>query len=221
VPEETGIVKKEARQGEFDNIHIAPRLKLMNVPFVVPRSAPYPERGGYDIEDRPRWGLDDIAMAPFCAHDCFHMHWRWATFAEARSSLGWGASGPYEVAGAPLVPPEQDVWLWFRARAAITYHVVASQPRFLCNWHVLMHHGFGYAVSIAEARKFWVAMQALQAFSDVGFMAENGEPVGAANSTAAYYWMARHGITFKDGVVTPRERLTWATDADLNAAMDL
>ncbi|MFO0587298.1 MAG: type VI secretion system tip protein TssI/VgrG [Polyangiaceae bacterium] len=107
-PEEECIVRKQPRQGMFDNVHMAPRLRLMHVSAVIDNTAfNFPR---YPIEDRSRWRLDDIVMAPFCAHDCLHLHWRWGATAGRKWTKGWDASGPCRVDGAPLVPPDQDVW---------------------------------------------------------------------------------------------------------------
>lgn len=223
LPEEAerynGKVRKEPRQGAFDNIHMAPRLRLMNVHQVADGSSWNSTR--HSIEDRKAWHLDDIAMAPFCAHDCLHLHFRWGRFATKKQSLGWNATGPYAEAGAPQVPPEQDVWVWFRARASLTYHVLATSPRFIDGWHTLMHHGFGYAVSIQAAILHWLAVTGVDHFSNVWFIAPDGDIVEAQASTAAYYWKARYGYEVVDGEARPFERLSWASEADLEEAMDL
>ena len=38
--------------------------------------------------------FEHIWMAPFCAHDCFHLHWRWADYFgdEAIQFKGWSGS---------------------------------------------------------------------------------------------------------------------------------
>lgn len=214
-----GTVRKRPRQGAFDNVHMAPRLRLMNVTHVVDDWSFSMTR--YPVEDRRHWQFDDIAMAPFCAHDCLHMHFRWSEFADAKHSLGWNATGPYAEAGAPQVPVEQDVWVWFRARAALTYHVLAKSPRFADGWHVLMHHGFGYAVSIQGAIKQFLAMTAVDSYADVTFVGSNGDLVEAQTSTAAYYWKARFGYEIEDGEARPFERLTIPSKDALQEAMDL
>jgi hypothetical protein len=227
VPNYDGIVEKEPRQGAFDNVHLAPRLRLMNVvriTDVVVDERLMPEKIehiSYPVEDRAAWRFDDIAMAPFCAHDCLHMHFRWAKFASAKWSLGWNANGPYAVAGAPQVPEEQDVWLWFRARAAITYHVVASSPRLVDGWHVFMHHGFGYALSIQGVISHLLAMTAMHTFSGVVFLGTEGQSVHPSASTAAYYWQARYGFEVTDGKAAPFERLSVESRENLEEAMDL
>ncbi|NOK37983.1 hypothetical protein HMI49_32755 [Corallococcus exercitus] len=78
------------RQGAFDNIHIAPPMK-------APRSIR--ERFG-----KPGFHLDSIAMAPFCIHDCLHMHWRWLPTGDKEKHLwGWSAAGPYTARGEPHI----------------------------------------------------------------------------------------------------------------------
>ena len=67
-------VEKQPGQGEFDSIHIAPKMRVSN--FVINRN-------------KNLSGLDAISMAPFCVHDCFHMHWRWATWHRPKWNRGW------------------------------------------------------------------------------------------------------------------------------------
>jgi hypothetical protein len=217
--DEDGIVRKEARQGMFDSIHMAPRLRLMHVSRVIDGTSFNSAR--YPAEDRAAWHFDDIAMAPFCAHDCLHFHWRWGTTAERRWTKGWDAGGPYRLDGAPLVPIEQDVWVRFRGRASITYHVNAVNPQPYEGWHVLMHHGFGYAVAIQAQFKAGMAMDAVDATSQVYFLAPDGDLVEATASTSAYYWKARYAYSIIDGRAVPRERLSFASEDLLNQAMDL
>lgn len=220
---EKGIVRKEARQGMFDNIHMAPRLRLMNVTEVGDTDPHHLIQPRFPIDDRTKWHLDDIAMAPFCAHDCLHLHWRWGTTAETKWSLGWDSTGPYRVAGAPMVPKEQDVWVWFRGRASITYHVNATKPQPCDGWHVLMHHGFGYAVAVLDSWPWQAgaAMFAVDGSSRVYFLDSAGEVVWASHSTAVYYWTARYAYSIIDGKAVPRERLSFPSEDRLNEAIDL
>jgi hypothetical protein len=213
------LIEKQPYQGEFDNVHIAPRLKLMNVDAVKVESILDTELR-YPISDRAKWHFDEIAMAPFCAHDCLHMHWRWPRNADSKWVLGWGSSGPYQVAGAPMVPIGQDVWLWFRSDHRLTYHVTAPPCASPSNWTVLMHHGFGHAVAIEAKRKTELAMFAVNRFSDY-CLASGWSGIDSNESTAVYYWMARYDVKLKDGKPYPVERVTWESADDLRDARDL
>ncbi len=64
-------VSHVARQGAFDNIHLAPTHT--NRP------------GPTDAFT----GLDKIYMAPICEHDCLHTHWRWGAYNSDRPQKGW------------------------------------------------------------------------------------------------------------------------------------
>ena len=67
-------VRKLGGQGEFDNLHIAPRMTVK------------PDL----LKLNPKLqGLDSIVMAPFCIHDCFHMHWRWGEKLDSIQARGW------------------------------------------------------------------------------------------------------------------------------------
>ena len=95
-------VLKMPRQGAFDNLHIAP---AMIAPAVIRKI----RQGG---SAGASWkSLDKIHMAPVCHHDCFHLHWRWGagvhTPFEVRHLKGWGADGPYQEIGAPMIPKNQ------------------------------------------------------------------------------------------------------------------
>lgn len=65
-------IRKAARQGAFDNLHLAPRMK---VSF---------RHKGANVD------LVNIAMAPFCIHDCLHTHFRWG---DALGQPGLGPGG--------------------------------------------------------------------------------------------------------------------------------
>lgn len=219
--QENGVIRKEARQGMFDNLHLAPRLRLMNIEEVGDSDPHHLIQPHFAIDSRAKWHLDDIAMAPFCAHDCLHLHWRWGKFADKKWTLGWDATGPYQKGGAPMVPEGQDVWIWFRDRASFTYHVNAQRPQPTLGWHVLMHHGVGYAVAIQDRFGAGAAMFAVDGTSRVYFLSRDRVWVKAAESTAAYYWQARFAYSIIDGQAVPRERLSFPSEELLNQAIEL
>lgn len=129
-------VLKLARQGEFDNVHIAPTMRMAKK---ILDASPWPE-------------LKRITMAPFCAHDCLHMHWRWIKNEKhPRYTFGWGGTaenpgGPFQVPGAPLVPANQDIAVKMLSATTFVYRAVINQPQPLV-WQPVMHHGAAYSIS--------------------------------------------------------------------------
>jgi hypothetical protein len=142
----TRDVTKWARQGEFDNIHIAPKMKL---PVEAVANSP------------SAWKLNvPVSMAPFCAHDCFHTHWRWGNLrydpfgwfdTNPKWVRGWGGGSstspgtPYTEPGAPLVPCNQDVTIHLLDKRSFKYVARAHAP-VVGEWQILMHHGSAYAI---------------------------------------------------------------------------
>jgi hypothetical protein len=103
-------VLKLPRQGAFDNIHIAPQMEVgLSIPLL----------GG--IPTTP------VSMAPLCAHDCFHIHWRWSQHFTSEQNLGWGLAGPYTPPGAPMTHPNQTVTIGIAAGTpGFRYHASAA-----------------------------------------------------------------------------------------------
>jgi hypothetical protein len=129
----SSVVTKVPRQGEFDNVHIAPQMQvaLGSKPLVFSGLGPL-----------------GVSMAPLCAHDCFHMHWRWGRGYVREHNLGWGPSGPYTEAGAPMVAPNQTVEIELPAgHAGVRYRALAGHQRG-GDWAVVMPHGAGYALQL-------------------------------------------------------------------------
>ncbi|MFO0618220.1 MAG: hypothetical protein U0414_36845 [Polyangiaceae bacterium] len=139
-PLSTDVTTKLPRQGEFDNIHSAPPMQAPQVVYIGP-SIEGEAMGFHGLEPVAKYpviadSLKVINMAPFCAHDCFHLHWRWTdSFAKLGPAAGPQYSGwsgeasatragdaPYAVPGAPLVQPQQSVDLWYRSDHEFTYH---------------------------------------------------------------------------------------------------
>jgi len=131
-------VTKVAGQGEFDNIHMAPRMVFMkddvSLPWLLKPK----------MEDLP---LDPVIMAPFCIHDCMHLHTRWGRGGRDIQNLGWqDDETPFAKSGAPLVPPNQQVTLEIKAANDIVYTAEAKDVR-PAKWQMIMHHGASYALS--------------------------------------------------------------------------
>lgn len=135
-------VQKKGFQGEFDNLHIAPRMvgKAKYKPYV----------------DQASWRLESIVMAPFCLHDCLHVHWRWGTggppgapFASSKHLNGWaGTDKPLAVKGNPLVPQNQDVFLTLRNGGSGFSVFTQAYDCKAGAWQVVFHNGAAYGVSI-------------------------------------------------------------------------
>lgn len=180
-------INKQARQGEFDNIHLAPRMRL---------------------EVRPTYGseppdvLEDIAMAPFCVHDCLHMHLRWGTAGSPKKPLlGFSDNGaPHAKDGAPHVPPDQFVFIRLTSAQGFRYRAVATGPIVAGAWTCFMHHGLFYAIDVwpgpASEAKIIAARMTVQDGAK-----QRMEPYmrGGTNfpstrvSWAAFYWRLRWG----------------------------
>jgi hypothetical protein len=86
-------VRKVARQGAYDNLHIVASM-------------------GQDSKERA------LAPAPVCADMCLHLHWRWGTMGTnvaryPEHFIGWGNGrvdqGARTTRGAPLIPPNQHL----------------------------------------------------------------------------------------------------------------
>lgn len=218
-PDNARSLRKMPHQGEFDNVHMAPKLKLVNVTHLcyargmdaelsLPK-AELTEPGDVDTGEfvsidsakRAELGLDDISMAPFCAHDCFHMHWRWGSGASAKWARGWDDTSPHQVAGAPLVPLHQDVYIWLRGVAKLSVHHLIGrddgsvEPLAANDWQVVMYQGAAYAVQVEDLIS-WAKIEF--AFDTLAAPPEFVDASGTypkfltiSDSTAMFYWYAR------------------------------
>jgi hypothetical protein len=181
-------VLKLAGQGEFDSIHIAPRMR-------VPTS-----KKGAPPEIRA--SLDQIVMAPFCVHDCLHMHFRWGSGSSAKQAKGWSGDTPFFGAGWPLVQGNQTVVLDLKSPCSGLYTATAQEVDSL-RWQIVLHHGLAYALSTtATADAAETALAAL-ALLDVP-EAKTGWPL--------FYWYLRY--YYDPSLKTFHERLT-VTDEQL------
>ncbi len=128
---------KFAGQGEWDNLHMAPRMKFTST---VQNGSPT---------------IQNIVMAPFCVHDCFHTHFRWGTLAGSlpMSNKGFSGRTPYATDGAPLVPADQVVFLKLTSSAAnvgFEYRAVQGGTIRPSTWSVFCHHGSAYAIEVTS-----------------------------------------------------------------------
>jgi hypothetical protein len=173
----TRDVIKLAGQGEFDNLHLAPKM--------------------VDLEANPGLtGLDKVTMAPFCVHDCLHMHVRWGDDATDFYNRGWVGQTPYAKAGAPLVPGNQEVNLEVLSPVSFRYTATAENPS-LGQWQIFMHHGAAYALSFnADAVS---ARKIVQVDSKLHWQGVAGGP------WTTFYWLLRYG----QDDAGQFERITW------------
>jgi len=180
-------VTKLPGQGEFDNIHMAPKMQLSDLTIKNKNNAGLT-------------GLDDITMAPFCVHDCFHMHWRWAPWATNTSNKGWVVNQPFAKPGAPLVPGNQEVTIELHSKVSFTYTAKAENAP-AGEWQVFLHHGGAYALYVGRLGDLGKLIS--QVWAGKGIVGDSG--------WAALYWDLRYGRSH----VSQFERITW-TDAQLN-----
>lgn len=196
-------IVKTARQGQFDNVHIAPRMRLtMEVPF--------DGRGRFVVDD-------DIAMLNMCLHDCCHMHVRWSKFLTDAIIAGWKNGRPNVEPGAPQVPENQTVFASFPNEHTLRYRAVAESVD-AGALTILCHHGIAYAVDEWPTSGARAAINALH-FGIKKLARAGVEPYfdGEENDRwALFYYRIRYtGELAPDGsgtwVVTPRSDFSLET----------
>jgi hypothetical protein len=181
---------KCARQGEFDNIHMAPGMSIDATWAYLPDEDEY-----IDLSDRKRFRLDDISMAPFCAHDCLHVHWRWTDIGAFLPHSGFSRNQANVAAGLPMVPAAQDVFLWFRGLAKFTYHAEHYEPEAtrVGVWVPIFHHGAAYLTS-SETVSILAARATVGVSMPVWFLRSKDKRDGVGGpvkSWAVFYWALR------------------------------
>ena len=221
-------LKKLPRQGYFDNIHLAPRMRVNDhIDWAKVGTVTVPFNAVAD------WKMDSIVMAPFCAHDCFHVHWRWTDHANTdRSTHGWGSKSPYKIAGATMVPANQRVGLHLLSEHAFSYLAQAREAHH-DEWQPFFHHGAGYALSVGTLIKLAkkmvlhaipgsVTFFANQPPLDVGVGKIERDPAIVAGDWALFYWRCRYAVrvvdTAADKTLTVVERFQFK---DKQAALKL
>jgi hypothetical protein len=215
-------------QGEFDNLHMAPKMKLHKVkraihsekvleadnPSVGLGGAPMVSFKDFDVP-LASLHLDDISMAPFCSHDCFHTHWRWGKDATDTSQLGFAGAVPYKKAGAPLIPDNQSIKLWLRAPNLLTYAATVwpqgEKPISANEWQVIMHHGSAYALDITAYMMAYLAKFSVDTFCGQPVFYADAEalttPITSAMSFSVFYWKLRWETILENGAPRLRERV--------------
>ncbi len=195
-------MKRVARQGAFDNLHVAPTMKSDAQPTFSP-----PQPTPADVTRL--YGLDRVFMAPFCEHDCLHTHWRWGTTISHLPQFGWSEpeffpgsivpGKPHKVAGAPMVPVNQEVRIGITGPSSFIYRVtakglpVAGKSVIPSGTYTFInHHGSGYSIKV-DAVLLGFAKGATQFV-----VATQGEPVldfadALSGNSAHLYWHMRFG----------------------------
>lgn len=193
IPMNRERVTKVERQGEFDNIHVAPKMIVRDKIDQVEGPGGV-TRAFTTLAD---WKMDAVTMAPFCAHDCFHMHWRWTdNGASIQAVCGWGTRSPYAVIGAPMVPQNQKVGLLLLSEGSFSYLARADEPR-RNEWQPFCHHGAGYALSVGDPAK--MAKLVMPMADEIIFQKLSANPrlspASVTGDWALFYWRLRY--TFK------------------------
>jgi hypothetical protein len=202
---------KWARQGEFDSIHLAPRMLADLLVF----------RGDLSAETST---LSEIMMAPFCEHDCLHTHWRWGAnwadsrmakllrnpqgikgFAPGNDAKFSGTGVPYAEFGAPMVPLNQEVSISFESEHVFNYAGSVAKNVVPGVWQPVYHHGSAYALSIADP------LVSLLVSVFTGCLFDQ-----VAGQFSEFYWTLR----FQDTMDGPLERLV-IDDVDVARFMGL
>lgn len=195
-------IEKEPRQGQFDNVHLAPRMRLAFAE-VTPAG---------ELETKH---LDEIVMTFICLHDCVHMHVRWAAWAGEKATRGFRHGLAYAADGAPGVPENQSVFARFPNSHTMVYRAQAHQCREGA-WQVFCHHGAAYAVDEWPGTKAAFVRGALRRAideSDKGAVIYPNMPL-ARKSWASFYWRCRWRGAVTEGAnpTTAMERLEFALD---------
>ena len=188
-------VTKLPRQGAFDNIHFAPRMKFppgTRVFYNTWDTAKHPGilMGDVKVEAGHVVTLEDIVMAPICAHDCFHMHWRWTDSSVQEPQMGWSESAPNAVPGGTMIPHHHT--LQFRVEAenqfVLTETSLPDKPIAADTFELFYSFGGAFAVSASTFGMNAIRAQ-LAADSQVFYVdpANPSEVLNATNSWAAFY----------------------------------
>ncbi len=206
-PESFTSIEKRPRQGEFDNIHIAPRLQL-SASFVTYRAlmALPPGSRQYDPITSAGMRLDQLAMAPFCSHDCLHAHWRWSP-GGPRWTKGWGPGvAPYSAVAVPMIPTNHDLDAICDSPNSVTFVEKAypttsvgedsTQTLEADYYQVFFHPGAAYAQGIVTWRESVMSsLLVMGANGRTGFtawdFADSSRTIMGISTPPVLYWNLR------------------------------
>lgn len=184
-------IERLPAQGAYDNVHIAPTMKSSATPT-----------------EPPDHQLKRIFMAPFCEHDCLHMHWRWAGYHTKSFVHGWSGDvgdarvpgTPYKAPGAPMVPANQFVNVESTALNSVKYVAKAvgerapgpSPPIPAGTFSIFFHHGMAYAIVLDSVliHGVDVLIDSTSGGRDEPFL---GLTEKAVTSVPVRYWRLRFG----------------------------
>lgn len=202
----TSRVTKAPRQGWFDNIHVAPKMQVHDkiARFAIPGLASLAGLPGLEVTEsfvsNADWRMDAVVMAPFCPHDCFHMHWRWSDNANNEShTYGWGPTAPHQEVGRVMIPENQDAFLVITSDSQFSYLAQAHDVN-VSAWQVFCHHGAGYAVSAGS--KMDLARLSTRTMSRGDFENVLGFPV--LGNWALFFWRNRFEFVDNGSGASPR-----------------
>lgn len=169
---------KLPRQGAFDNVHLAPKMKIAPKAYV----------------NAPGMQTERVSMAPFCVHDCLHMHFRWGLADPQKFNRGFDDNyNPYSTDGATLVPHDQRVSLKLVAPAGFIYDASVSATVPAGRTTTFFHHGMAYSNEVWAPNTVTIAQGAVDVMCQ-----GRGEHVfpgtlSSTNSWAVFYWHLRWG----------------------------
>jgi hypothetical protein len=185
-------IYRSPRQGQFDNVHIAPRMRLVMDILLD-------GRGDVVV-------ADDLPMVFLCLHDCCHMHVRWSAMFDEPAVNGWKDGVPNVAPGVPAVPENQTVFASFPNEHTLRYRAVAEAVA-AGDLSVFCHHGLAYAVHI------WPGLLGMSRVRDALNLAAFGldEPFASANPLD---WIHGKDNSSAWALFYFRVRLTGVRDAD-------
>lgn len=154
--------------------------------------------------------LDDIVMAPFCSHDCFHLHWRWSTVSDAEWTKGWSATKPYASPGAPMIPVNHDLDLTMWGPGELSLTEVAAPTANPAEddthnipahrWEIFCYQGAAYAQAVTSYFMLEATLGRVKA-SAVRFVAGVADDAIRSGGTAvpvdnkpSLYWNLRYTL---------------------------
>lgn len=188
-------VRKLARQGAFDNIHLAPRMRFPPGTTVHhgtwhPSNHPGVNLADVVVEPGHAVDLEHIVMAPICAHDCFHVHWRWTNAGVQAPQMGWSDSAPNAVPGATMIPQHHELRLFSEAdnQVVLIEEAVPESAIPADTFELFFGFGAGFAVS-AGTVGFAAVRAQMNLASEVYFVdpANPSDRITPENSWAAFY----------------------------------
>jgi hypothetical protein len=220
-------VKKVSRQGYYDNLHLAPRMakpidvKIDHAEVVRAPKGGSTGRVNFGPGATVDWGLDELPMAPFRIHDCFHIHWRWPDH-QNNQPAAWGFGGkgnrtPNGVAGAVLIPGNHSASIVILNEHSFEY--LGKARKCSGEWEIFCHHGAGYGVGTNP-----VVVNA--ALSGIPFVAGTKFYKSATDQVDSawwlFYWCNRYCLSATTGGNgTLVERFRWKSQAGRRKVLEL